>query len=74
MTVEQMFKEYLKLAKLDPKKMPDIQYKETQRAFFAGAAQTLSVLIESSQQTEDVAVLVIDELYSEVQDFWNKQN
>ena len=68
-----MFSSYLEHSKLDPQKMSQVQYTETERAFHAGVAATLAILIESADETEEVAVKVIDLLYTEAEDFWKKQ-
>ncbi len=55
-------------------KLPPMQSVEMKRAFFGGFGQAIHLMhTKVNDMTEDEAVKAIDELYKEVETFWNRQ-
>lgn len=69
--IEEMFDKYLELVKLDKRKMPSYQLRETRRAFFGAIGQLLIVQRdELTLLTEDESVEVLESFIKQVTDFW----
>ncbi len=66
---------YLKMAKLDESKMPEIQKAETKRAFMGGIGQAIVLLRDDiTLLPEDKACEAFEKMFNQVGDFWLKEN
>jgi hypothetical protein len=72
--IEEEYRNYLKLVKLDEKKMPDVQRIETKRAFMTGFSQAaLLIYREIAMRDEYEAVKKLDSILNQTADFWKSQ-
>jgi len=72
--LEERYKSYLYKVKIKEEDMSPVQKVETKRAFMAGCAEVLVLMTDDiADMEEDDAVLKIDSLVDQVQEFWDKQ-
>lgn len=72
--IQQQFELYLEKMNLKQSEMPDVQYIELRRAFYAGFGQLLALfLFEISEMSEDDSVNALDQLFTETQEFFSKE-
>lgn len=69
------FERYLKLVKLDKRRMPPVQLREIRRAFYGACGQILVLTRdEVGALPEPEAVEALQDLWNQVANFWNEQN
>jgi len=72
--LEEHYQFYLDKVKLKEEDMSLVQRVETRRAFMAGCAEVIVLMTnEIADMEETEAVLKIDSLVSQVEEFWDKQ-
>lgn len=73
--IEHQYELYLKRMKLDISKMHPQQRTETKRAFMGGFTQMLVLLRTdvAGIEDEDRAVLTLEDLNTQLEQFWNSQ-
>lgn len=74
--LEYQYAQYLKRMKLVEPMMGEQQKKETKLAFYAGVSQTLSLMFNevANMKDEHRAVLTLDDLVIQCQQFWESQS
>lgn len=75
LSAEYQWKEFLRLGKVKEEDMPEVQRRETKKAFYAAISQLLTVFREGVALIEDEqeAVEVMNKIHSEVEAFWEQQ-
>lgn len=70
------FERYLKLVKLDKRRMPAYQLREIRRAFYGACGQILILSRDEigAIEDEDEAVEAMQDLLNQVSNFWDEQN
>ena len=72
--LEEQYQFYLSKVKIKEEDMHLVQRVETRRAFMAGCAQVIVLMTnEIADMEEDKAVIKIDSLVGQVEEFWTKQ-
>jgi hypothetical protein len=71
-SVYEMFEEYLRRTNLDVKRMPKVQFVETQRAFFGGISMFMDEMSKDFA-TEDDRVASVREASEDIRLFWASQ-
>lgn len=73
--LEAQFKFYLDKIKMSPESMSRIQYIETRRAFYAGWAQFIRIILHGFYQKPDEwAEVALTAIETQVKDFWDNEN
>lgn len=68
------FDDYLKLVKLDKRKMPPHQIAETKKAFFGAVGQLIIFFQEGlTKMPEDQAIAAMADLTEQVRSFWSDE-
>lgn len=71
--IEDMYQQYLKKVKLEESKMPEVQKKETRRAFFGGASSTLAAVTDDEMDDVERGIDIIGSMFDECAEFWREQ-
>lgn len=73
--IEHQYQLYLKRMNLNEKNMHPVQRTETKRAFMGGMAQMLVVMRDDvgGIEDEDRAVLTMEDLLIQLEQYWKKQ-
>lgn len=73
--IEHQYQLYLQRMQLDENKMSVVQKVETKRAFMGGFAQLLVLLREdiAAIEDEDKAVLTLEDLNTQLEQYWRTQ-
>lgn len=73
--IEHQYQLYLQRMQLDENKMSVVQKVETKRAFMGGFAQLLVLLREdiAAIEDEDKAVLTLEDLNTQLEQYWKTQ-
>ena len=73
--LEEQWKFYLYVTKQDEARMHPVQLVETRRSFYAGVGQILLLLRDTfGSMTEEEAVVQLENLLKQVNNFWLKQS
>lgn len=70
--LNEQFEQFLKRMKFDKDIMPDVQYTEIKRAFYAGCSQMMLLFRDGIGQieNEEEALKVTNSLFAQTCDFW----
>ena len=70
------FERYLKLVKLDKRRMPPVQLREIRRAFYGACGQMLILARDgvAAIENEDEAAEALQDMLNQVANFWNEQS
>ena len=70
------FERYLKLVKLDKRRMPPYQLREIRRAFYGACGQILILSRDevAAIESDDEAAEALQDMLNQVADFWTREN
>ena len=73
--LEHQFDLYMERMKLDKRKMPEIQLRETKRAFYGACGQMLLLLRDDvSALPDEEGIKALDRMFNQVSSFWLREH